>query len=766
MSVIRPCLRSLGRVFVSAVLVAAMTLPVSAVTPALQAQQRAADEPATEPERPSAAALADLLEDEASRQRLIEDLRRVAAESDAAAETSESASAATSLPERIAAASQAMASKVVGQFEQALAALQSIGTGPAVDWAAVGRDGWNLGLLILGTAGVFLVLRAFARWPFAWIGGWAMAARGAAGILRRFWGVVLALLIDAGVIALAWLTGWAIALFALGESGVADTRLLLFLNAFVLIEGVKLLVRVVFATRDEGLRLLPISGEEAAYWNAWLAHLTSFVGYGALVAVPLVRAVLSPALAQILYVLVLAIGFVYALSIILQNRARVRHLMEGWSQHAVLGSTRMAAAVLARVWHLAAIGYLLALTAVLLLQPEAALPFMARATLQSLVAIGFGILLSAVLGRAISRGIRIPAATREKFPQLESRLNAFVPRGLQAIRIAIVVLVIALVLDAWQVFDLGVWLASDAGLGVVTSLASILGIVVVSAVAWIAIASWVDYWLSDDTGGRATSARQRTLLALFRNAVAVVIVTMAGMILLSELGINIGPLLAGAGVLGLAIGFGAQKLVQDIIGGVFIQLENAINTGDWIDAGGISGTAERLSIRSVGIRDLAGTFHIVPFSSVDTVSNYMRDFAYHVGVYRVAYREDTDEVIKYLIAAFEDLRQDPERSPEILGDLEISGVTALDTSSVNIRIRIKTTPGNQWIVGRAYNRLVKQHFDAAGIEIPFPHTKVYFGHGEDGSAPAADLRLVDQRAEADPAIDGDGSTDENGRDRT
>jgi len=246
----------------------------------------------------------------------------------------------------------------------------------------------------------------------------------------------------------------------------------------------------------------------------------------------------------------------------------------------------------------------------------------------------------------------------------------------------------------------------------------------------------------------------------------VVIVTMAGMILLSELGINIGPLLAGAGVLGLAIGFGAQKLVQDIIGGVFIQLENAINTGDWIDAGGISGTAERLSIRSVGIRDLAGTFHIVPFSSVDTVSNYMRDFAYHVGVYRVAYREDTDEVIKYLIAAFEDLRQDPERSPDILGDLEIGGVTALDTSSVNVRVRIKTTPGSQWIVGRAYNRLVKQHFDAAGIEIPFPHTKVYFGHGEDGSAPAADLRLVDQRAEADPAIDGDGSTDENGRDRT
>jgi len=191
MSVIRLCAPSVIRVFASAALVAAMTLPVSAVTPALQAQQQAADESTTEPERPSAATLADLLEDEASRERLIDDLRRMAAASDRAADTPETASAATSLPERIAATSQAMASQVVGQFEQALAALKSIGTGPAVDWGAVGRDGWNLGLLILGTGAVFHLLRAFARWPFAWISGWALAARGAAGILRRFWGVVL-----------------------------------------------------------------------------------------------------------------------------------------------------------------------------------------------------------------------------------------------------------------------------------------------------------------------------------------------------------------------------------------------------------------------------------------------------------------------------------------------------------------------------------------------------------------------------------------------
>ncbi len=749
MSVIRICMQSMARAFVPAAFLAVMALPAVAATPALQAQQQSADESAAATERPSAAALADLLEDETSRQRLIDDLRRVAAEREGAADTPESVAAAPSLPERIATVSQTMASEVVGQSRQALAALQQIGSGPGVDWAAVGRDAWDLGLLVLGTVAAFLLLRACARRLYTRIGRRAADGYGAAAILRRFWGVLLALLIDAGAIALAWLAGWAIALFALGQSGVADTRLLLFLNAFVLIEGVKLLVRLVVGGRDDGLRLLPISREEAAYWNAWLAHLTSFVGYGALVAVPLVSTVLSPALAQVLYVLVMVIGFVYALSIIRQNRARVRDLMEGWSQHAELRSTRVIAAALARIWHLAAIAYMLALTAVLLLRPGEALPFMARATLQSLVAIGFGILIAAVIGRAISRGIRIPAASRDKFPLLESRLNAFVPRGLQVIRIVIVVLVVALVLDGWRVFDLGVWLTSDAGQVTLATFTSILAILVVAVAAWIGIASWIDYSLRDHTGSGGPSARQRTLLALFRNAVAVVIVVMAGMILLSELGINIGPLLAGAGVLGLAIGFGAQKLVQDIIGGVFIQLENAINTGDWVEAGGISGTAERLSVRSVGLRDLAGTFHIVPFSSVDTVSNYMRDFAYHIESYRVAYREDIDEVVKHLINAFAELREDPDMRPEILDDLEVSGVTALDTSSVNIRIRIMTTPGNQWIVGRAYNRLVKKHFDAAGIEIPFPHTTVYFGHDKDGSARAANLRLLDRRTDED-----------------
>jgi small conductance mechanosensitive channel len=150
-----------------------------------------------------------------------------------------------------------------------------------------------------------------------------------------------------------------------------------------------------------------------------------------------------------------------------------------------------------------------------------------------------------------------------------------------------------------------------------------------------------------------------------------------------------------------------------------------------------------MTIRSIGMRDLHGTYHLLPFSSVDMVSNYNRDFAYHVGEYGIGYREDTDEAIVHLRAAFAELLEDPAQCDVILDrQLEVHGVTALADSSVNIRVRIKTRAGSQFPVGRAYNRLVKRHFDAAGIEIPYPHMTLYFGEDKQGKAPPANLRVL------------------------
>ena len=151
-----------------------------------------------------------------------------------------------------------------------------------------------------------------------------------------------------------------------------------------------------------------------------------------------------------------------------------------------------------------------------------------------------------------------------------------------------------------------------------------------------------------------------------------------------------------------------------------------------------------MTIRSVSIRDIDGCYHIVPFSSAAVVSNYMRDWAYFRTEYGIGYREDIDNAIYYLREAFEDLKSDPAHGPNILEDMTVPGVTALADSSVNIRVMIKTTPGTQWGIGRAFNRLVKIHFDRAGIEIPFPHQTLYFGEDREGHAPAANIRVVEE----------------------
>ncbi|MGD9975113.1 MAG: mechanosensitive ion channel family protein, partial [Desulfatirhabdiaceae bacterium] len=233
--------------------------------------------------------------------------------------------------------------------------------------------------------------------------------------------------------------------------------------------------------------------------------------------------------------------------------------------------------------------------------------------------------------------------------------------------------------------------------------------------------------------------RLRTLLPLIRKALSIVLTVMVMMILLSEFGVNIGPLLAGAGIIGLAVGFGAQKLVQDVITGIFILLEDAVGIGDVVTVAGVGGLVEDISIRSIRLRDLSGNVHTIPFSSVDTVTNMTRLYSYYVIDIGVAYREDTDQVSDVCREIVENMRSEPEFNPDILEPLEILGVDRFDDSAVIIKARIKTRPIRQWAVGREFNRRMKKRFDELGIEIPFPHQTIYFGVGKDGKAPPAHL---------------------------
>ena len=715
-------------------------------------------------EQPSYAALADLLEDEQARQELIELLRNQASELPAgvAAELSPEAAAAggnvapedVSLPRQLAELTSRVVGDVGGQIEQAVAIVGNIftgqGAGSSFDMAAFMNAAINLGIVIVATFAIFMVFRRLAKSLFTKISGWSQQGTGLTPVLRLVLCVAIAAVVDILLIALAYVGGNLVATFAVGETGELSTRASLFLNAFLIIELLKAGVRMLFSSRYEGLRLLPISAQEASYWNRWLARLIGMVGYGLMVVVPLVNFYVAATLGQAVGTLIMLLAFIYAVGVVLKNRVRLRDNLNQMSARSTLTASRVSLQLFARTWHLFALIYFLMVFVLTLTRPGDALPFVLFATLKTLGAVVVGLLLSTFLTQTIGRRIQLSDDLRRKLPLLEVRLNSYVPNALRVLRTVIVVAVIMVVLDAWGAFDLAGWYASERGANLVGNLISVAVILIVSLGIWLGLASLIEHKLNPETGHGEPSARAKTLLSLFRNALAIAMVTITGMIVLSEIGINIGPLIAGAGVLGLAIGFGAQRLVQDVITGVFIQVENAMNTGDVVTVGGITGTAERLSIRSVGIRDLSGTYHIVPFSSVDTVSNYMREYGNHVGEYGIAYRENIDDAIAQLQLAFEDLKASDEHGHQLLADMTVAGVTALADSSVNIRVVIKTTPGDQWGVGRAYNRLVKMRFDSAGIEIPFPHTTLYFGQDKSGSAPPANLRVMQQ----DFTIDG------------
>jgi len=218
----------------------------------------------------------------------------------------------------------------------------------------------------------------------------------------------------------------------------------------------------------------------------------------------------------------------------------------------------------------------------------------------------------------------------------------------------------------------------------------------------------------------ARSARVRTLLPMLRTVIGVVILVFAVLSALAQIGVNVAPLLAGAGVIGLAIGFGSQTLVRDVITGGFLLLEDAVAVGDVVQLGGLSGVVEHLSIRSIKLRAQDGSVHIVPFSAVTTVTNMTRDFAFAVLDVTVGYDEDPDRVADALREIGREIRAEPKWQGLIRDDMDVLGVEKLADSGVLVRARVKTEPAARWNVGRELNRRIKQRFDALGIQIPRP----------------------------------------------
>jgi small conductance mechanosensitive channel len=221
-----------------------------------------------------------------------------------------------------------------------------------------------------------------------------------------------------------------------------------------------------------------------------------------------------------------------------------------------------------------------------------------------------------------------------------------------------------------------------------------------------------------------------TLLGIAGSASRVLLWGIVLMLILRNIGVDIAPLIAGAGIIGLAVGFGAQELVRDVISGFFMLLENQIRAGDVAIINGTGGLVENVGLRTTVLRDLSGVVHVFQNGKINTLSNMTKDWSAMVFDVGVAYKEDTDVVTEVMNSVAEELQADPAYADKIKEPLEIFGVDSFGDSAVVIKARLKTRPIQQWAVGREYRRRLKKAFDEKGIEIPFPHRTLYWGEGE------------------------------------
>lgn len=543
-----------------------------------------------------------------------------------------------------------------------------------------------------------------------------------------------------------------VAAFALGAYGllsitdpprVIRLAALLVVNAHILIGLVLVVARALLSPNSPGLRLLPAGSETAHYAYIWVRRIAFTAIYGYLISQTALLLGLPSGAYMALLKLVGLVVTALLIVLVLQNRVpfaewlRGNPLSGGRNGHeeaAEIAEGRRSAALrtarrrIADVWHVLAILYLVVAYAILALNIGGGFEFIVKATLLSVIVVAVARGLVSLLERAVRRGFAISPELRVQYPRLEERANRYLPVAERALKALIWFFALLGLLSAWGLDSFG-WLETPFGERAMSSGITIILVLVVAVIAWEVVSNLIERYLVGEVRDGAKverSARVRTLLPLMRNAFLILLITVVGLISLSELGLDIAPLLAGAGVIGLAVGFGSQTLVKDVITGLFILFEDTISVGDVVDVGGgHSGFVEAISVRTIRLRDLTGTVHSVPFSQVASVKNLTKDFSYYVFNISAGYGEDPDHVIDVVRELGLELQRDPAFTRLILEPIEILGVDRLGENGFVVVARFKTRPIQQWSVGREFNRRLKKRFSELGIEIPLPQRTIH-----------------------------------------
>ncbi|MBA7802256.1 mechanosensitive channel protein [Citrobacter freundii] len=707
--------------FLLSVPVQAVTIPGVTSTASASPPGEPAAEPDVEQKKAAYGALADVLENNASRQELIGQLRKVAA-------TPPPEPVPTIVPptlteektvlENVTDVSRHYGEALSSRFAQLY---RNITDAPHKTFNPQSFTNalTHFFMLAVSVFGFYWLIRLCALPLYRKMGQWARQKNRE----RSNWLQLPAMIIGAFIIDLLLL---ALTLFVgqiLSDRMNAGSRTIafqqsLFLNAFALIEFFKAILRLIFCPTVAELRPFNIQTASARYWNRRLSSLSSLIGYGLIVVVPIVSNQVNVQVGAMANVIIMLCITLWALYLIFRNKKEITEHLQSLAERS-LAFFSLFIRAFALVWHWLASAYFIVLFFFSLFDPGNSLKFMMGATLRSLVIIGIAAFVSGMFSRWIAKTITLSPHTQRSYPELQKRLNGWLSTALSIARILTVCVAVMLLLNAWGLFDFWNWLHYGAGEKTVDILIRIALILFFSAIGWTLLASLIENRLTSDIHGRPLpSARTRTLLTLFRNALAVIISTITIMIVLSEIGVNIAPLLAGAGALGLAISFGSQTLVKDIITGIFIQFENGMNTGDLVTIGPLTGTVERMSIRSVGVRQDTGAYHIIPWSSITTFANFVRGIGSVVANYDVDRHEDADKANQALKDAVTAVMEREDIRGFIIGEPSFAGIVGLTNTAFTLRVSFTTLPLKQWAVRFALDSQVKKYFDLANVRAP------------------------------------------------
>ncbi|MCA3382072.1 MAG: mechanosensitive ion channel [Roseomonas sp.] len=694
---------------------------------------------------PEVEALLKILQDDARRAELIRALRAAASEAEGAAPAAPASTEPALLAPNTLGAQllQGASQRLAGASDQLVAAVRTIADLPAVlSWlSSIVRDPITQSRVLDASWKVILVL------GLGLVAEWV-----AAHFLRRFRDQL-----DAHAPAEA--AGWTrlkrvplvlgrlgldlvpIAAFAVVSYGLISavhplpsTQLVMLTanNAYIASCIIMAAARMLLSPASTHLRLLPVTDETAAYATVWLRRIvvvlvTSYAAAEAGLQFGLPWSAYDSTLRIALLLVTL-----FLVIIILQNRQAVSDLLRAPELAEGDEPTRSRAFLrglrdrVADIWHLVAIAWLIAHWGVWALEIHQGFWRLTRVSVSTILILTFAKLADLALRRVIARAFRITPELSSRYPGLEARANRYLPVLKGSASLFIGGIALLFLLESWGIEAFSWFGHGKLGSRLISSIISITLTITLALVIWEGINAAIQRHLErlSRDAKAAQGARVRTLLPMLRTALLAIILIFVVLSILTEIGVNVAPLIAGAGVVGIAVGFGSQRLVQDVITGIFLLFEDAVAVGDVVQLGGLNGVVEHLSIRSIKLRAVDGSLHIIPFSAVTSVTNQTRDFAFAVIDVNVDYREDTDKVAETLRQIAGEMREDPRWRPVIRDDLDVMGVDRLGESGVVMRVRLKTEPSQRWAVAREMNRRIKRRFDELGIEIPYPHQKL------------------------------------------